>query len=461
MDYGIEFITWLEEHDDLCEEQFNGSAIIIEYLRGHHEWYDAILWDMGSECFPEDHNLSMEFNHRLKLLYEMYTSGEIKHRPGYPIKKISISYEVIYIEERFIMRREPDLVEALEQEEMDEEEPDGPMSTVTANDLYGNLHGLFDYECDISIADFYEGLAAISVDKGNCEVTYGFINIEGDVVISPRFEDVDYQHKGFSEGMAAVAVNEEDESQVGNTRWGYINKAGEIEIKAQYNEAYSFREGLANVEIAGKWGYINKKGSLVIEPIYDDSVDFVKGIANVRVAGKCGYMNRKGAFVIKPIFDSYGHFAEGLAVVAINDKYGFINTQGEFVIEPKYDDAMSFDKGFASVRVEDKCGLINKQGDFVIEPKYRCLFFFSKGLAVVELDGKVGCINIRGEFVVENKFDYILPFFRNGLTTIRVDGKYGCINSNGDIVIEPLYYELDILSSRSVRVGVETPSAES
>lgn len=460
MEYEIEFITWLEEHVDLCEEQFKGSSI-IEYLRGHYEWYDVILWDMGSECFPESHNLNTEFDQRLKLLYEMYTSGEIKHRPGYPIKKLSISYEVINIEERFIMAPEPDLVDESNQEEMDEEEePDGPMSTVTANGLYGNLHGLFDYECDISIADFYEGLAAIRVEKDNFQVAYGFINIEGDVVISPRFEDVDYQHKGFSEGLAAVAVNEEDESQAGNTRWGYINKAGEIEIRAQYNEAFSFKEGLASVEIAGKWGYINKNGILVIEPIYDDSADFVKGIANVRVAGKCGYIDRKGAFVIEPIFDSYGYFAEGLAVVEINDKYGFINIQGEFVIEPKYEAAMFFDEGFASVRVEDKCGLINKQGDFVIEPRYRCLFFFSKGLAVVEVDGKVGCINIKGDFVVENKFDYIYPFFRNGLTTVRVDEKYGCINSNGDIVIEPLYYELDILSDRSVRVGVETPAVE-
>ena len=34
MDYPLEFITWLEEHDDLCNEQFHISAI-PEYLKGH------------------------------------------------------------------------------------------------------------------------------------------------------------------------------------------------------------------------------------------------------------------------------------------------------------------------------------------------------------------------------------------------------------------------------------------
>ena len=92
MDYSIElieFIVWLEKHPDLCQEQFRGTAI-TEYLRGHYEWYDAILWDMGAECFPDDHDMDTEFTQRLYLLYEMFKSGEIYHRAEYP-EKLSLT----------------------------------------------------------------------------------------------------------------------------------------------------------------------------------------------------------------------------------------------------------------------------------------------------------------------------------------------------------------------------------
>lgn len=77
MDYPLEFITWLENHNDLCEEQFH-IAVIAEYLKGHVEWYDVMLFHMESEGYDGEYESGYwgrEFNRRVDLLYEMFVSG--------------------------------------------------------------------------------------------------------------------------------------------------------------------------------------------------------------------------------------------------------------------------------------------------------------------------------------------------------------------------------------------------
>ena len=55
------------------------------------------------------------------------------------------------------------------------------------------------------------------------------------------------------------------------SKYGYIDKSEEIVIEPQYEDAYSFSEGLACVKIEDKWGYIDKAGKFVINPQYDDA----------------------------------------------------------------------------------------------------------------------------------------------------------------------------------------------
>ena len=71
MDYPLEFVTWLEDHDDLCNEQFHSSAI-PEYLKGNIEWYPVILFHMGCELYDGD--FDEEFDRRLNSLYKMKLS---------------------------------------------------------------------------------------------------------------------------------------------------------------------------------------------------------------------------------------------------------------------------------------------------------------------------------------------------------------------------------------------------
>ncbi|MGJ8958557.1 WG repeat-containing protein [Campylobacter coli] len=49
-----------------------------------------------------------------------------------------------------------------------------------------------------------------------------------------------------------------------------MDKSGKFVIKPKFDSIWSFREGLAKVELNGKYGLIDKSGKIVIEPKFDD-----------------------------------------------------------------------------------------------------------------------------------------------------------------------------------------------
>ena len=53
----------------------------------------------------------------------------------------------------------------------------------------------------------------------------------------------------FNDGLAPATVD--------FWEYGYINKQGEMVIKAEFENAKPFSEGVAAVKLHGKWGYIN------------------------------------------------------------------------------------------------------------------------------------------------------------------------------------------------------------
>lgn len=121
-------------------------------------------------------------------------------------------------------------------------------------------------------------------------------------------------------------------------QWSFLDKNGEIIAKPEFDDIWSFWEGLAGVKLNGKYGFIDKNGEFVIEPKFDDAWYFREGLASVGLNGKIGLIDKSGKFVIKPKFDSIRSFREGLAKVELNGKWGFIDKSGKIVIEPKFDD---------------------------------------------------------------------------------------------------------------------------
>lgn len=110
-----------------------------------------------------------------------------------------------------------------------------------------------------------------------------------------------------------------------------------------------------------KWGFSNGLRT-VIEPKFDEVFSFKDGLACVEVDEKFGYINSAGDYVIEPQYECALSFSEGLAVVFENEKCGYINKQNEIVIACKYDAAVAFENGRAKVKEDGKWGTIAPDG---------------------------------------------------------------------------------------------------
>jgi hypothetical protein len=118
------------------------------------------------------------------------------------------------------------------------------------------------------VRDFHDGRAAVlgedkTVDGNNAR--YGFVDVEGNVIITPQFLRVDQ----FSDGLCAVS---------NGGRTGFIDVNGKMVVSQTYrdheDECRRFAHGLAAVYIGRKWGFIDKGGRLVIPAMYRAVGDF-------------------------------------------------------------------------------------------------------------------------------------------------------------------------------------------
>lgn len=229
------------------------------------------------------------------------------------------------------------------------------------------------------VMDFSEGLAAVRKNGKS-----GFIDKAGKVVIPLQF---DYAFS-FAEGLATVFVN---------GKYGFIDQTGNIVIEPQFTYANSFSENLAVVKIGGgirlpypdstytewetigkietKYGFINKKGQMVYSFSARRAGSFSNGLAAVETLSGYGFINKKGEFAIRPNFSSvFGttpHFSEDLSLTVLKDsKIGFIDKTGKIVIKTDFKYANDFENGLAQVceEVINTCGYIDKTGEVIWKP---------------------------------------------------------------------------------------------
>ena len=51
-------------------------------------------------------------------------------------------------------------------------------------------------------------------------------------------------------------------------KWGFLDRRGEVAIKAKYDQVSAFSSGLAAVNFKGAWGYVNTRGEVVISYLF-------------------------------------------------------------------------------------------------------------------------------------------------------------------------------------------------
>lgn len=204
---------------------------------------------------------------------------------------------------------------------------------------------------------FYEDLARFAVKSGK-QLSYGFVDKNGDKVIKPIYNDASH----FSSGLAAVMGSDK--------KWGYINAQGEVFLPAKYNSAKPFNGEEAIVMVNGKWGIINTEGGYILEPTMD-AIIYDNGLYIAKHNDVWGWCKGNGEWVIEPQFKLAKRFFDAdIAPVLVNDRWGYVNRDGELVIKPQFTDAFPFVDDMALVAIGDFFGFVNDKGVYVINPQY-------------------------------------------------------------------------------------------
>ena len=280
------------------------------------------------------------------------------------------------------------------------------------------------------VMPFKEGLALVGAffktgPINNRVGNYGYIDRTGKFVIAPQF-GVAFD---FSDGLARI--------QTEDYKDGYIDNTGKVAFWDK-RLTEDFSNGLALFKTNSnmpdsKTGYLDKAGNTAISPRFDWGESFSEEVACVGLSKKAGFIDTKGQVVIDFRFASCHSFSEGLAAVMVGDKWGYIDKSGKMVVEPKFAEAERFSDDVAVVRVVEesesfkkeqryiegpnvisakagKFGVIDRNGRMMLPPRFVQLGNFSGGLAWVNL----------GE-------DYIVHGDTDGVTLIKR------VNSSGSL----------------------------
>lgn len=213
-----------------------------------------------------------------------------------------------------------------------------------------------------------EGLFVYATKEGG-ERNYGYLDAKsGEVVVPASYADA----KVFSEGYAYVMDSKKNKM--------FIDKKGKVVLGPDAFKGFEhvdqfFHEGLIVVTNKNwKSGYMDIKGKMVIPFKFDDANSFKKGVA---VVGKekednedehlFGLIDKTGNLILDYTYDEIEDFSAGLARVEKDEKYGYIDATGKLVIPVIYDSADDFDEdeGTADVELDGDDFTINKKGEKV------------------------------------------------------------------------------------------------
>jgi WG containing repeat len=284
---------------------------------------------------------------------------------------------------------------------------------------------------------------------------WGYCNRKGEVRIEPRFEWADDFHDGrarvhTSKGSAFI-------DEKGKSVFEFANDGEE-------DWARAFSDGLAAFSTKGKCGYFDRNGKIAIETKFDDARTFSEGLAAVNVGakwirqfpmarlggGKWGFVDKTGKLLIPMQFDyvDYRGFSDGLALVGADDRYVFIDTKGKVALTPNKDySVVPFFEGLARVEVRGdlkdmRCGFMDKTGKLTIKPQFTWAMHFSEGLAAVSVGSKWGYADRTGRMQIPLRFGSddmtgdVAGSFAEGLAPVRIGKSWVFIDKQGKVVIE-------------------------
>jgi hypothetical protein len=217
--------------------------------------------------------------------------------------------------------------------------------------------------------------------------------------------------------------------------FGFINLEGKIVIKPRFLKVSKFSEGLAAVREGGLYGYINMKDEYVIPPIYDYAQDFSEGVAIVYDSnGDPSAIDHMGKVLFSKPYKQIGDFENGCAIVVTElNHHGLINKHGKLIIETtSYYGIKQLGEGL----LELSKATMHHYSKFIIDTLGNVIFpvvegmrieKYKDGIAKFEFDDhssdegfidKNGRILFKGNFHFQSSYNQIENPFREGKAVV-------------------------------------------
>ncbi len=224
-----------------------------------------------------------------------------------------------------------------------------------------------------------------------------------------------------------------------NSKWGYMDRGGDIVVDPLYRDTGVFNEGFGYAETdEGRLIVFNEQGDEIssIARLCGDQY-FSEGYLPVRRGNLCGYIDEHCNVIVEPKFDIAFPFVCGMGLVRQSNKLGLISTTGEWVHPPEYQQIERFHESENTT-----IGISQDEEHFFLtaDGKTQRLLNVAEarqirqGLCPVKctLDERWGWINLNNECLVSNKFSDIGGSFgADMLIAVKHDNNWGLSDVNG------------------------------
>ncbi|MCI8273604.1 MAG: WG repeat-containing protein [Clostridia bacterium] len=256
---------------------------------------------------------------------------------------------------------------------------------------------------------------------------FGVINLEGDVVIKPQYEEIIIPniHK------PVFVCREEDKNIILNNKNEEILKQYKNVQPLQLTNIIAesaYEKNVLIYEDNGKFGLIGLNGEIIVEAKYEEisSLGYKEGEILVKEDNKYGIINDRGYQLIKSNYDSItsdqfysekdGYKKSGYIVCNITDegyRYGYYDFEGSKMLDTEYNQVIRL----AEVSNTDNIYLIvAKNGQYgvfinnnkIINTQYQSITYDKiMQMYIVERTGQYGAINEKGMEIIKTEYSEI------------------------------------------------------
>ena len=215
----------------------------------------------------------------------------------------------------------------------------------------------------------------------------------------------------------------------------------EIASGLEYDDCFSFSEGLAIVATGSvwniKWGVVDKTGKVIIPCEYDGiNGDFSEGFVRAGIGNvKWDFIDKTGRIISEEEAIAYAKAANSFAITSKMGQYGIIDAEGNISLPLEYDSILNFYGNLAVAWKNGKLSILELEivtpiGTPLGDVLYSDITAYINGEAIL-----TSVINGKTLVVAEDLAKYVFDvFWNNSDRTLKIE-----LNENKKI--NPLFVE--------------------